>query len=85
MAAIVAAVLGVVALFASSAPILALLLAVAAIVIALLARRQLKANPRTRGFAVGLIGFLAAIWVIVVTGIPYIYMRILVASVVGSG
>ncbi|GGE90824.1 hypothetical protein [Mycetocola zhadangensis] len=78
--AIAAAVVGVSSLFVTSMPFVATLLAIAAIGLSLGARRQLKLTPGARGFSLSLIGFLAAIWVVLTTGVPSLFAAALVAS-----
>lgn len=77
--AILAAVVGVTGLLLTGSQLIATLLSLAGIALALYARRQLKRTPQHRGFALSLIGFLAGLWVLVTTGVPYVYFTVLVA------
>lgn len=79
VAAIIAAFAGVASLFLTGSPLLATVVSLAAIATSLYARKQLKQSPGLRGFGISLAGFLAALWVLITTGVPYIYFTALVA------
>jgi hypothetical protein len=58
---------------------LGIIVAVAAVIVALMSRRELQARSDLRGFGFSLAGFLAGAWVLLINGVPLLISITLVA------